>query len=194
MGSAAAHLPPARAACTCHLPPAAHLPKQNSSDKGKRERKARQSRRPSEVKFWRIWHQKVPFVPGLNAPSSRHVQRSPRATPRRQPRRVLASTASGSKHSGRGPRSGAHAGLSVHGRERPETQVSVGERTPEIRDLGFYLPNCNKGPQCNGGSRSAVTVNVRSGSADALPRLRHFSQVFHEKDRSILKSARVGYK
>ena len=86
---------------------------------------------------------------------------------------------------------GSRVGLPVHGRERPGSQMSVGARTAEFRDLGIYIPNCNKGPQCNGGSRSAVAVNVRSGSAAHQPRLRHLSALSGIKDCPEIKTLRV---
>ena len=86
---------------------------------------------------------------------------------------------------------GLRVGFPVHGRERPESQVSVGERTAEFRNLGIYIPNCNKGPQRNKGSRSAVVGNVQSGSANALPRLRHLSAMSGIKNCPEIKTLRV---
>ena len=143
---------------------------------------ARKARTQGQLGFPWVGTEKRHFGVGCHWRFGAMSRRTPDASPTRKPRRVGASTASGSNHSSRGLRVGLASGLSVHGREAPESQVSVGERTAEFRNLGIYIPNCNKGPQRNKGSRSAVVGNVRSRSADALPRLRHFSALSGIKD------------
>ena len=77
----------------------------------------KRSDKQRQLKFWtsgtkrRLWR-RCP-----DQPVSRHGQRAPDASPTRKPRRVDASTCSGSNRSGRGPRSGTAAGLSGHARE-----------------------------------------------------------------------------